>query len=88
MPEAPETIVPPPGVHQEKGVLIRLIPKVSVAIVLTENDVIFCLPDLNEKIDYTGVISNDPKFLKWCKDLFSYYWEKGRPVTSLVTSTR
>jgi hypothetical protein len=43
---------------------------------------VFCLPNNNGNIDYTGFTGTDPKFLEWCKDLFFYYWEKAKPFSS------
>ncbi len=61
------------------GVQKRILQKVDVLIVLTERFAIFCLPNRRGKIDYTGFVGTDPKFHKWCKDLFLYYWEKAKP---------
>ena len=58
----------------------RILPKVNVLLVLTEKYAVFCLPNQSGRIDYTGFTGNDPKFHKWCKDLFLYYWRKARPT--------
>jgi predicted transcriptional regulator len=58
----------------------RVLPKVNTVIVLTEKYAIFCLPNRSGKIDYTGFQGEDPRFHKWCKDLFLHYWEKSEPV--------
>lgn len=68
------------------GVQKRVLPRVDVVIVMTEKVAAFCLPNRSGRIDYTGFGGNDPKFHKWCKDLFLYYWEKAKPVGS-PTST-
>jgi predicted transcriptional regulator len=65
-----------PGVHK------KVLPKVDSVIVLTEKAGVFCLRRLNGKMDYVGFAGRDPKFRKWCKDLFLYYWEKAKPFMS------
>jgi len=58
----------------------RGLPKVEVTIVTTEKYGIVCLPNRKGKKDYTGFTGTDPKFLKWCKDLFLHYWEQAKPI--------
>ncbi len=58
----------------------RVLEKVDVIIIVTENEAHFCLPDRSGKIDYVGFSGNDQQFHKWCKDLFLYYWEKAKPL--------
>ncbi len=62
------------------GIQKRVLPKVDVLTVLTENYAIFCLPNWNGRIDYTGFSGDDLKFHQWCKDLFLHYWERAKPV--------
>ncbi len=57
----------------------RVLSKIDVLIVLTEKQGVFCLPNLNGKIDYTGFNGKDARFRKWCRDLFLHYWEKAQP---------
>jgi len=64
------------------GVQKRILQKVDVVIVVTEKFAAFCLPNLSGRIDYTGFGGSDPKFHRWCKDLFLYYWDKAKPVYS------
>jgi predicted transcriptional regulator len=58
----------------------RVLPKIDAIVVLTEKNAVFCLPNRDGKIDYTGFAGEDPKFHKWCKDLFLHFWEKAKPV--------
>lgn len=85
----PESLLPPPGYKpilppSPGGFQRRVLPKVEVIIVMTEKVATFCLPNQSGKIDYTGFGGSDPKFHKWCKDLFLYYWEKATPAPSPV----
>jgi len=66
----------------------KVLPKVEVVIVMTEKVAAFCLPNQSGRINYTGFGGSDPKFHKWCKDLYLYYWEKAKPITSLIPHTR
>jgi len=66
-----------PSVHK------RVLPKVEIIIVITEKFAIFCLPNRNHRIDYTGFSGTDPNFINWCKDLFNYYWEKAKPFRNI-----
>jgi predicted transcriptional regulator len=77
----PETIVPPPGFRPASGPNRRLLPKVQVAITVTEKKAFLGLPTLDGKFDQ-GVrfVSVDPKFRKWCRNLFNYYWEQSKPI--------
>ena len=47
---------------------------------LTEKEAALCLRFLDGRVDYAGFIGNDPIFLNWVKDLFLYYWDKGKRV--------
>jgi predicted transcriptional regulator len=86
----PENIIPPPDYKRPQLDMVaarrykgRFIGKVEAIIVMTERKAIFCLPDLSGKMDYTGFFSDDPRFHKWCRELYLYYWDKGKPYLSL-----
>lgn len=64
----------------------KVLPKVEVIIVMTEKFAAFCLPNREGRIDYRGFGGNNPKFHKWCKDLYLYYWEKAKPTPSSVSN--
>jgi predicted transcriptional regulator len=77
----PETIVPPPGFRPAAGPDRRLLPKVQVAVTVTDKKAFFGLPLLNGNFDSGArFVSEDPKFLKWCLDLFNYYWDQSKPL--------
>ena len=88
----PEVAMPPdhksPIPSTTPGVRKRVLQKVEVVIVMTEKVAAFCLPNRIGRIDYTGFGGSDPKFHKWCKDLYLYYWEKAKPVTSYTPHSR
>ncbi len=35
-------------------------------------------PRLDGRFDYTGLMSIDPEFHKWCSDLFEHYWAESK----------
>lgn len=80
----PETIVPPPGFRPPAGPERRTLPKVQIDVILTDKKAQFGLPTLDGKIDYAEFVSEDPKFRKWCLDLFNYYWDQGKPLIGAV----
>jgi len=80
----PETVVPPPGFRPAAGVDRRLLPKVQVGIMMTDKKAMFGLPTLDGKMDGANFISEDPKFRRWCLDLFNYYWDQGKPIIGAV----
>ena len=79
----PETVMPPdnmaPIPSTTRGVQKRVLPKVEVIVIVTDQLAGFCLPNRMGKIDYRNFHGNEPKFSKWCKDLFLHYWNKAKP---------
>jgi hypothetical protein len=76
----PETVVPPPGFRPAAGVDRRLLPKVQVCVTVTDKKAMFGLPMLDGRMDGENFVSEDPKFRRWCLDLFNYYWDQGKPI--------
>jgi predicted transcriptional regulator len=81
---SPQEVMPPdskaPLPSTTPNVKKRSLPKVDIVIVVTEKTAGFCLPQRNGKIDYRNFHGTDPKFSKWCQDLFLHYWKKAKPV--------
>jgi predicted transcriptional regulator len=73
----PEAVMPPdseaPLPSTMPGVQKRVLSKVDVVVVVTDKAAGFCLPHRNGRIDYRNFNGVDPKFRKWCEDLFLYY---------------
>jgi predicted transcriptional regulator len=38
-------------------------------------------PKRDNRFDFFGYSSTDEDTLRWCRELFGYYWEKGKPFT-------
>jgi predicted transcriptional regulator len=47
-------------------------------VVLTEKLAGVCFLQVGGRVDYAGFFGKDPIFLNWVKDLFLYYWDKGK----------
>lgn len=78
----PERFIPKQPLSPEKSGAIewRSIEDIPVNFVMTEKEagISFCL--IGGRADYVGFIGKDPMFLNWVKDLFCYYWDKGKRV--------
>ena len=61
------------------GVQKRVLPEVNVVVLVSDEDAVFCVPQLGGKMDYTGFRARDPVSYKWCRDLFLYFWDKAMP---------
>jgi len=67
---------------------LKLVPdeNVKVGIAMNEKIAGMCFPDLNGKMDFnSGFTSSNSDFRKWCKDLFSFYWDRSK--TPFLTSS-
>ena len=64
--------VPPQNVE------LRVLPSVPAIIGITEKEATICFRFIGGRMDYAGFSGKDPTFLNWVKDLFLYYWEKGK----------
>jgi predicted transcriptional regulator len=54
----------------------RYIEHVPAALLISEKEANIVLRRHNGGLDYIGFFGKDKKFLKWCRDLFMYYWSK------------
>ena len=58
----------------------RLLPEVRVMTIFNENQGCVIFPDMKGEPDLNVMFhGQDPEFLEWCSDLFSYQWEKAEP---------
>ncbi len=58
---------------------IRVTPRISSHLYLTEEAAAFCLRNNNGVMDYSTFFGEDPAFLKWTRDLYNYEWQKAKP---------
>jgi predicted transcriptional regulator len=56
----------------------RTLTNSPVIFALTEKEAALCFRFMDGRVDYAGFIGNSEIFLNWVKDLFLYYWNKGK----------
>src|SRR3972149_6770918 len=61
-----------------KNLEMRTLIDIPALVVLTEKEGGVCFRQVGGKVDYAGFFGKDPKFHNWVKDLFLYYWDKGK----------
>jgi predicted transcriptional regulator len=55
----------------------KYIADVKLAVLVTGDVGVFSLSDLEGKMDYTTyIVSEDIISMKWCRDIFEYYWAR------------
>jgi predicted transcriptional regulator len=74
----PEEIIPPIGEAETIAGPCRTLPEVDVRIMLTEKEAMCSLPSIDGRQDYASFIGKDPRFHRWCRDLYLHYWEKAK----------
>ena len=57
---------------------VRGLSEIPAIIALTEKEAVICFPLVGGRIDYAGFYGKDKTFHNWVKDLFLYYWDKGK----------
>jgi predicted transcriptional regulator len=68
--------VSPPAMA--RNLEMRCLSDLPALVVLTEKEGSVCFRQVGGRIDYASFYGKDPIFLNWVKDLFLYYWEKGK----------
>ena len=58
---------------------LRTLTDVPITIVYTEKEACICLPSTEGRMDYAAFHSKDQIFVNWARELFIYYWDKGKP---------
>lgn len=71
----PANVSPP---AMARNLEVRCLSDLPVLVVLTEKEGSVCFRQVGGKMDYAGFSGKDPAFLTWVKDLFLYYWDKGK----------
>jgi len=69
----------------EEGRLVnRKMENFGVFLWMSEKEIaILSFPTLDGTFDYLGFTSKDDRALKWCNDLFNYYWDRAEPKHEL-----
>ena len=64
----------------------RYLDEITIRLFLSEKEVsLLSFPKIDGEVDLLGVNSSDPNFHGWCKDLFDYYWARGKTKTTFWT---
>lgn len=72
----PDTFPLPPVT--DSNVEVRGLSDLPLTIALSDCGAVVCFRFIEGRIDYAGFSGDDPIFLNWARDLFLYYWEKGK----------
>lgn len=83
----PADLILPPGFKPAEGVERRTLPGFNLVVIISEKEAVLGLPYLSGKMDHSQYFSIDPDFIKWCKDLFLYYWNNAKPLISNFSNT-
>jgi predicted transcriptional regulator len=66
---------------RKKGFLEhRALKRVEIYLHMSEKKTALAFPTLDGAFDHLGFISTDKRSLKWCKNLFDYYWERAESL--------
>ena len=64
-----------------KGIYMERLLDVPMILYMSEKEVaLLCFPTVEDKYDFKGFGSKDAETHEWCRDLFQYYWDRGKPV--------
>jgi predicted transcriptional regulator len=68
--------------EKQRNVESRGLPLADIpaTIMLTEKEGAICLRFINGRMDYACFVDKNPVGLNWIRDLFLYYWDKGKRV--------
>ncbi len=61
-----------------KNVQTRSLSELPAVVACTEKFATICFLLIGGKVDYAGFSGDDPTFVNWVRELFMYYWEKGK----------
>ena len=76
--ESPHVSILPPI----KPGSVRGVESIPIFLAMSEKEIGgLAFPQLNNEFDYIGFTSKSPEALKWCRDLFQYYWDRGTEKT-------
>jgi predicted transcriptional regulator len=75
-----ESFLPPNAISPAKlpNLENRTLSDIPAIIALTEKEAAICFHLVGGRTDYAGFFGSDSIFLNWVKDLFLYYWDKGK----------
>jgi predicted transcriptional regulator len=68
--------------EKQRNVESRALPlsDIPATIMLTEKEGAICLRFIDGRMDYACFVDKNSVGLNWIRDLFLYYWDKGKRV--------
>ena len=78
----PETLLPTNAnpIPPVKKLEMKGLSDLPAIVVLTEKEGAIYFRQVGGRVDYAGFYGKHPTFLNWVKDLFQYYWDRGKRV--------
>lgn len=70
----------PLALEVARGIEWRSLDTIPVNFLMTEKEAGLSFNFIGGRADYAGFVGKDPMFLNWARDLFLYYWEKGKRI--------
>jgi predicted transcriptional regulator len=61
-----------------KNIELRGLSDLPAVIGLTEKEACISFYHIGGRMDYAGFFGKEPAFLNWVRDLFLYYWDRGK----------
>ena len=62
-----------------EGVQVGLVDRVGAGLAMNEKTAGITFPDSSGRLDFnSGFASDNPRFHKWCADLFVFHWNKAK----------
>jgi predicted transcriptional regulator len=64
-----------------QAIEIRTLPTIPLCGAVTDRGGGFKLPFIDGSMDHsTMVVGSDPRFCRWCRDLYAHYWDRAEPI--------
>ncbi len=63
----------------------KIINQIPATMLISEKSAAINLISIDSRGDIALFYGSDPQFLGWARDLFDYYWEKGKPFNQTRT---
>jgi predicted transcriptional regulator len=68
---------------------IRTLPTIPICGAVTDRGCGFKLPFTDGSMDHsTMVVGDDPRFCRWCRDLYAHYWARASPMQESTLRVR
>jgi predicted transcriptional regulator len=68
-------------VWESGQVSTRFSDDIETFLYVSEKEAVIAFPYSDGSFDYLGFYSKEPSMLRFCRELFDFYWENGVPLT-------